>query len=44
VPVARVEEWRAWRNSPHDDDDAPPFAKPVGGAPSRVTFTDPEIA
>lgn len=46
VPVARRDEWEAWRDIPPDDERAwepPIFARPVGGAPDMVTFAAPEI-
>lgn len=46
VPLARKDEWDAWRAIPEDDErawDPPEFAIPVGGAPCLVTFTEPVI-
>ncbi|MCL8382119.1 hypothetical protein [Xanthobacter aminoxidans] len=46
VPVAKAAEWEAWAAIPEDDErawEAPAFAKPLGGAPGLVTFTDPEM-
>lgn len=42
VPVARREEWDAWRNLDSDDERAwtpPSFAVEVGGSPSQVEFS-----
>lgn len=42
VPVARREEWDAWRNLDSDDKRAwtpPSFAVEVGGSPSQVEFS-----
>ena len=47
VPLARKTEWEAWQHLDRDDEaswDVPDFAREVGGAVSRVTFTSPEIA
>lgn len=44
IPDARRDEWHTWLNIPDDDErswDAPEWAKPVGGAPGWVTFSDP---
>lgn len=44
IPVARQHEWEEWTDIPEDDErawEAPDFAKPVGGAPSCVTFSNP---
>lgn len=46
IPVEHAAEWSAWCEIPEDDERAwtpPPFALEVGGSPSRVTFTRPEI-
>ncbi len=46
VPVERRAEWDAWRTIPDDDEqswEAPEWARQVGGSPSLVTFTEPEI-
>lgn len=43
VPENKRAEWQAWVNC--DDEDSwqvPDYAKAVGGAPSLVTFTDPQ--
>lgn len=47
VPVDKMAEWDAWLEIDADDErawDAPDFARPVGGAPSLVTFENPVIA
>lgn len=47
VPCAKEEEWLHWCDlDPNNEEawDAPDFAKPVGGAPCLVTFSDPEIS
>lgn len=47
IPVARQQEWDEWREISEDDERSwtpPDFAKPVGGAPSLVTFCMPEIS
>jgi hypothetical protein len=46
VPLAREAEWDAWRDIAEDDErgwEVPEFARPVGGTPRLVTFTDPVI-
>jgi hypothetical protein len=46
VPLANCAEWEAWLEIPEDDErawDVPTFAKPVGGSPILVTFTDPQF-
>lgn len=47
IPVARQQEWDAWREIDSDDERAwtpPSFARAIGGSPSLVTFCAPEIA
>lgn len=50
VPVAKRDEWNAWtrigEEDPENEDgwEAPPWARPVGGSPTLVAFTAPEIA
>lgn len=47
VPVSMREEWLAWLDIPSEDErawTAPAFAHQVGGSPSLVTFTNPEIS
>lgn len=46
VPVARKAEWEAWLELPEDDEarwSAPKFAQEVGGSPTLVTFSQPEV-
>lgn len=46
VPVSRKADWEAWQDLPEDDEqtwEPPDFARQVGGAPSLVTFTDPQV-
>ena len=46
VPVVRKADWDAWRDIPEDDErawDPPDFAKRLNGAPSLVTFENPEM-
>lgn len=47
VPCSKKEEWFRWADLDEDNDeawDAPDFARVVGGAPTLVTFSNPEIA
>lgn len=47
IPADRQEDWDAWLGLGEDDQaawDAPDFARPVGGAPSLVTFTNPVVS
>jgi hypothetical protein len=47
VPVVNKSEWDAWCEIDSDDERAwetPDFARAVGGSPSLVTFSNPEIA
>lgn len=47
IPEAKRGEWNEWCDIPSDDERAwepPEFARAVGGSPSLVTFTNPEIA
>jgi hypothetical protein len=46
VPCDRRKEWDAWRSIDEDDErawTAPDYAKLIGGSPSLITFTNPEI-
>jgi hypothetical protein len=46
VPCDRQAEWDAWCTIVDGDERGwtpPDFVQRVGGAPSRVTFTDPRI-
>jgi len=47
IPAAKRREWEEWLDIPEDDERAwevPDFARPVGGSPTLVTFTDPEVS
>lgn len=47
IPVARRSEWSAFLDIPEDDErswEVPTWARPVGGSPSQVSFTEPEGA
>jgi len=44
IPVTKRQEWEEWSDLPEEDErtwEAPDFARPVGGSPTCVTFTDP---
>ena len=44
VPLERKDEWDAWCSLDEDDEnawDAPEWARPLGGDPSRISFVDP---
>lgn len=46
VPVNKMPEWDDWLNLDPDDPKSwsmPTFVNYVGGSPSLVTFTNPEI-
>lgn len=47
VPTDKAGEWGEWKRLDQDDERAwtpPDFAKQVGGSPSLVTFSNPEIS
>ena len=47
VPVSKKLEWSEWCDLDENDErawNAPEWAQSVGGAPSLVTFTEPQIA
>lgn len=44
IPADKWPAWDGFCGSPHyGDDDPPEWAKPVGGHPRLVTFTDPRM-
>jgi hypothetical protein len=46
IPVLQIPNWTRWCDYPEDDErslNPPDFAKSVGGSPSLVSFTDPQI-
>ena len=46
VPVDKSEEWEEWLSLDSDDQRSwvvPDYAQAVGGSPSMVSFSDPEI-
>jgi len=47
IPAGQRDEWEAFLGIDSEDERAwqvPEWATPVGGSPSLVTFTNPEIA
>lgn len=45
VPDAHRAEWQEWADLDGDDERAwepPDYAKPLGGGPQGITFTDPQ--
>ena len=47
IPVAKQQEWDAFLDIDPEDErawDMPFWACPVGGSPTLVTFTDPQVA
>ncbi len=43
IPTDRGDDWEEWRDNAMPGDEPPDYVRYVGGSPSLVTFTDPQL-